>query len=276
MATAAPASGLGTATLQYHGGNLALPLLKGSEGEVGIDIAQLRNKTGMVTFDPGLATLARAAARSRSSTASAASCATAATRSRNWREKSTFLEVAWLLIHGELPTKAELATFADAVTSHTMLHENFERFFDAMPKDAHPMAVCAAAVGALATFYQHPDADQHVHDTVTRLIAKMPTIAASSYKHSIGQPFMYPQNDLDYGANFLHMMFATPCEALRGRPGDRAGDRPAADPARRPRAELLDQHGARRGQLAGEPVRQHLAPASARSGGRCTAAPTRK
>ena len=94
-----------------------------------------------------------------------------------------------------------------------MLHENFRRFFEALPKDAHPMPVCAAAVGALATFYQEPETnDASLHETVVRLIAKMPTIAAYSYKHSIGQPFIYPRNALDYAANFLHMMFATPCE----------------------------------------------------------------
>jgi citrate synthase len=93
-----------------------------------------------------------------------------------------------------------------------MLHENFGRFFEGLPKDAHPMPVCAAAVGALATFYQQPETEQSIQDSITRLIAKMPTIASYSYKHSIGQPFMYPKNALDYCANFLHMMFATPCE----------------------------------------------------------------
>jgi citrate synthase len=93
-----------------------------------------------------------------------------------------------------------------------MLHQDFGRFFDGLPKDAHPMPVCAAAVGALATFYQQPETEETLRDTVTRLIAKMPTIAACSYKHSLGQPFIYPQNRLDYCANFLHMMFATPCE----------------------------------------------------------------
>jgi citrate synthase len=93
-----------------------------------------------------------------------------------------------------------------------MLHEDFGRFFDGLPKTAHPMPVCAAAVGALATFYQQAETPQLIHDTITRLIAKMPTIAAYSYKHSLGQPFIYPQNKLDYCSNFLRMMFATPCE----------------------------------------------------------------
>jgi len=198
--------------LQYEGGELTLPLLKGSEDEVGIDVAQLRSKTGMITFDPGLGNTG--ACRSKVAFIDGEK---GILRYRGYpieelAKKSTFLEVAWLLIHGELPTKTELDTFASDVTRHTMLHENFNRFFDALPKDAHPMPVCAAAVGALATFYQQPETEQHLQDTITRLIAKMPTIAANSYKHSLGQPFMYPQNALDYASNFLYMMFATPCE----------------------------------------------------------------
>jgi len=190
----------------------ALPVLRGTEDEVAVDISQLRAKTGIVTFDPGFG--------------NTGACRSSITyidgeqgilRYRGYpieelAEKSSFLEVAWLLIHGELPTRADLATFSREVRLHTMLHQDFGRFFDALPKDAHPMPVCAAAVGALATFYQKPESEQQIHDTVIRLIAKMPTIAACSYKHSIGQPFMYPRNHLDYASNFLHMMFATPCE----------------------------------------------------------------
>ena len=127
-------------------------------------------------------------------------------------EKSSFLEVSWLLLYGELPTRAQLEGFANEVRRHTLLHENFRRFFEALPKDAHPMPVCSAAVGALATFYQQPETDQNTNDAVVRLMAKMPTIAAYSYKHSIGQPFMYPNNKLEYASNFLNMMFATPAE----------------------------------------------------------------
>ena len=207
--TAAPA---GSASLEYDGKTLDLPLVKGSEGEVGIDIAQLRARTGMITLDPGFG--------------NTGACKSSVTfidgergilRYRGYpieelAAKSTFLEVAWLLVKGQLPTTAELEAFSDQVTRHSMVHENFGRFFGALPKDAHPMPVCSAAVGALATFYQQPETEQSIEDTVTRLIAKMPTIAAYSYKHSLGQPFMYPRNALDYCANFLYMMFATPCE----------------------------------------------------------------
>jgi len=207
--TAAPA---GSASLEHDGKTLDLPLVKGSEGEVGIDIAQLRATTGMITLDPGFG--------------NTGACKSSITfidgergilRYRGFpiedlAARSTYLEVAWLLIKGELPSSAELEAFSTQVTHHSMVHENFGRFFGALPKDAHPMPVCSAAVGALATFYQQPETEQSIEDTVTRLIAKMPTIAAYSYKHSLGQPFMYPKNALDYASNFLHMMFATPCE----------------------------------------------------------------
>jgi citrate synthase len=212
MSTAPAPEAAGTLTLEHDGSSVSLPLIRGSEGETGIDIAQLRNRTGMITFDPGFG--------------NTGACRSAVTfidgergilRYRGYpieqlAERSTFLEVAWLLINGELPARAELETFSASITRHTMLHEYFGRFFEGLPKDAHPMPVCAAAVGALATFYQEPEADQRTPETVVRLLAKMPTIAAYSYKHSLGQPFMYPRNALDYCSNFLYMMFGTPCE----------------------------------------------------------------
>jgi len=202
-----------TATLTYDGKPVTLPLVTGSEGETAIDIQKLRAATGLITLDPGFG--------------NTGACRSAITfidgeqgilRYRGYdiadlAEKSTFLEVAWLLLYGELPTRAELATLTADVTRHTLLHENFRRFFEALPKDAHPMPVCSAAVAALATFYQGPEPiEVNLHETIVRLIAKMPTIAAYSYKHSIGQPFIYPRNQLSYVANFLHMMFATPCD----------------------------------------------------------------
>jgi len=202
-----------TATLTVDGKSVTLPVVRGTEDEVAVDIEKLRAASGVITLDPGYG--------------NTGACKSAITfidgekgvlRYRGYpieelAERSTFLEVAWLLLHGELPTGAQLAEFSHEVTRHTLLHENFRRFFEALPKDAHPMPVCAAAVAALATFYQQPDNDaKRVHETVVRLIAKMPTIAAYSYKHSIGQPFIYPRNQLDYASNFLNMMFATPCD----------------------------------------------------------------
>ena len=201
------------AKLTFDGKDVSLPVITGTEGETAVDIQKLRASTGLITLDPGFG--------------NTGACRSAITfidgekgilRYRGYdiadlAEKSSFLEVAWLLLHGELPKQDELKTLTDEVTRHTLLHENFRRFFEALPKDAHPMPVCAATVAALATFYQEPDHDVKAnHDAVIRLIAKMPTIAAYSYKHSIGQPFIYPQNRLSYPANFLHMMFATPAD----------------------------------------------------------------
>jgi citrate synthase len=201
------------ATLTFEGKSTQLPVVRGTEDEVAVDIEKLRATTGVITMDPGYG--------------NTGSCRSAITfidgekgilRYRGYpieelAEQSTFLEVAWLLLEGELPTRAQLAEFNHEITRHTLLHENFRRFFEALPKDAHPMPVCAAAVAALATFYQEPDHEpRRLHETVVRLLAKMPTIAAYSFKHSIGQPFIYPINKLEYSANFLHMMFATPCD----------------------------------------------------------------
>ena len=201
-----------TATLTFDGKTTELPVVVGTEHETAVDIEKLRAATGLITLDPGLG--------------NTGSCKSAITfidgekgilRYRGYpieelAAKSTFLEVAWLLMYGELPTNEELKGFTREVTRHTMLHQDFGRFFDALPKDAHPMPVCSAAVGALATFYQQPESDKEVHDTIIRLIAKMPTLAAYSYKHSIGQPFLYPMNKLDYVSNFLRMMFGVPSE----------------------------------------------------------------
>jgi len=198
--------------ITYRGRTARMPLLTGSEGELAVDISKLRDTLGMITLDPGLGNTG-----SCTSTIAFIDGDKGILRYRGYpieelAEKSSFLEVAWLLIHGELPTAVELKDFTRDITHHTMLHEDFGRFFAGFPKDAHPMPICAGAVGALATFYQQPETEQHVHDSIIRLLAKMPTIAALSYKHSIGQPALYPRNDLDYSSNFLRMMFGTPCE----------------------------------------------------------------
>jgi citrate synthase len=130
-------------------------------------------------------------------------------------EHPSFLETAWLLIYGELPTVAERDTFSHAIRQHTLVHEDVKRFYDGFPKDAHPMATLASVVNALATFYQSsedPHDPEHVQLSIIRLLAKLPTMAAYSYKKSIGQPFLYPDNSLDLIENFLRMMFAVPTE----------------------------------------------------------------
>jgi citrate synthase len=204
-----------TAKLTVGDRTIELPIVVGSEGERAIDIRKLRSETGYITLDPGYA--------------NTGACKSAITfidgdngilRYRGipieeLADHSSFLEVAYLLIEGRLPTRPELDAFVHSITHHTMLHEDFKRFFGALPKDAHPMAACSAAIGALSTFYPDsldPRNERHIEISTHRLLAKMPTIAAYAYKHSIGQPFMYPRNDLGYVGNFLYMMFGTPCE----------------------------------------------------------------
>jgi citrate synthase len=206
-----------TAKIEIDGKIYEFPIITGSEGERGIDIGKLRDLTGAITLDPGFK--------------NTGSCKSEITfidgeqgilRYRGYpieqlAESSNFLEVAYLLIKGSLPTAEEYEAWAKSIRYHTMLHEDLKRFFSAFPKDAHPMAVAAAVVAALSTFYPSdldPNDARQVEISVERLIAKFPTIAAYAHKHSIGHPFLYPDNKLGYVENFLHMMFGTPCEEL--------------------------------------------------------------
>ena len=213
MAKESTASALqSTVDLAFEGKSIRLPVVRGTEDETAVDIAKLRDVTGLITLDNGYG--------------NTGSCQSKITfidgeqgilRYRGYdiaelAEKSSYLEVAYLLIHGELPTAAQLAELRRSITRHTMLHEDFRRFFESLPKDAHPMPVSAAAIATLSTFYGENESDADIQEGIIRLLAKMPTIAACAYKHSIGQPFMYPRNELDYCSNFLHMMFGTPCE----------------------------------------------------------------
>jgi citrate synthase len=215
MVTKAPAAAE-TATLAVDGRTVELPLIRGTDGDAGVDIGQLRAQAGVVTLDNGYG--------------NTGSCASAITyldgdagilRYRGYpieqlAEKSTFLEVAYLLIYGELPSPAELEAFVGSITRHTLIHEEMRRFFDSFPKNAHPMAVLSAGASALSTFYQDshdPFNPEHVEISTHRLLAKVPTIAAWAYKKSIGQPYVYPTNAMSYAANFLNMMFSVPAEA---------------------------------------------------------------
>ena len=203
------------AILKYDGGELALPVVEGTEGNDGIDISALRTETGLVTLDYGFGNSA--------STRSAVSFVDGAAGELRYRgypveqlaEKSSFIEVAYLLFHGELPGPAALEDFRDRITRHTLLNEEMKRLFDAFPKRAHPMAIMASATNAMATFYpdfHNPTDPYAVEQSALRLIAKLPTVAAFAYKKSIGQPYVYPRNDLSYAADFLHMMFSLPVE----------------------------------------------------------------
>lgn len=190
-----------------------LPIVVGTEGEKAVDITNLRAQTGYVTLDNGYM--------------NTGSCSSAITfldgeqgilRYRGYpieqlAEKASFIEVAYLLIYGKLPTEKELKGFNTQLTRHTMIHEDMRRFYDGFPRDAHPMATLSSAVNTLSTFYQHEgDTEEGRNLSMFRLLAKLPTIAAFSYKKSIGQPFIYPTNALDYCSNFLKMMFAVPAE----------------------------------------------------------------
>lgn len=203
------------AELKLAGQTIELPVIVGSENEKGIDVSSLRGKTGYITLDNGYM--------------NTGACSSAITfidgekgilRYRGipievLAERSSFLETSYLLIEGKLPTREELDFFTNRVRRHTMIHEDIKRFYDGFPRDAHPMAILASVVSSLSTFYQHeesrPEAEQFALNSI-RLLAKLPTIASSAYKKSIGQPLMYPQNHMSYCENFLHMMFSTPAE----------------------------------------------------------------
>jgi citrate synthase len=205
-----------TAQLCVDGKTLDLPIVEGSEGERAIDIRRLRSQTGLITLDPGYANTGACRSAITFIDGEKGILRYRGVPIEQLAEQSSFLEVAYLLIYGRLPTATELEEFVGSITLHTMLHEDFKRFFGALPKDAHPMAACSAAVGALSAFYPDsldPRDPRHVEISVHRIIAKMITMAAYAYKHSIGQPFMYPRNDLSYVGNFMHMMFGNPCES---------------------------------------------------------------
>jgi citrate synthase len=194
---------------------LDCPVVVGSEGERGIDIANLRSATGTVVLDPAFMNTA--------ATKSAITFLDGERGILRYRgipieqlaEHSTFVEVAYLLIYGHLPTKAELERFSTLLTRHSLIHEDMKHFFEGFPSGAHPMAVLAAMVVSLGTYYPEAlDANntEQLDITVARLISKVRTIAAFAYKKSIGQPFVYPVNHLRYAANFMHMMFSVPAE----------------------------------------------------------------
>ncbi|MEY3664987.1 MAG: citrate (Si)-synthase [Pseudomonadota bacterium] len=206
-----------TATLSFSDGtpSIEMPIHQGSIGPDVIDIRKLYGQTGKFTFDPGFL--------------STAACESAITYIDGDKgellyrgypieqiaERCDYLETCYLLLNGQLPDAAQLVDFKHRVTYHTMVHEQMTRFFQGFRRDAHPMAVLVGSVGAMSAFY-HDSLDindpEHRFISAIRLVAKMPTLVAMAYKYSIGQPFMYPRNNLSYTANFMRMMFGTPCE----------------------------------------------------------------
>jgi len=202
-------------TLDHPGGSLPLPLQASTEGPAGVDVSKLLATTGLVTVDPGFVNTASCASEITFIDGDAGILRYRGYPIEELAERASFLEVAWLLIYGELPTPQELEAFETRVRNHTMLHEDMRAFFNGFPRDAHPMPVLSSAVSALSTFYQDsldPFDPEHVEVSTIRLLAKLPTIAAYAHKKSVGQPFLYPDNNLGYVENFLRMTFGVPAE----------------------------------------------------------------
>jgi citrate synthase len=204
-----------TASITYPGGQLQLPILKATEGTDSIALGKLLAETNLTTFDGGFVNTA--------STKSAITYIDGDAGILRYRgipidqlaEKSTFIEVSYLLIYGELPTPAQLEDFTTKIQRHTLLHEDLKRFFDGFPRNAHPMPVLSSAVNALSAYYQDsldPKDPEQVELSTIRLLAKLPTIAAYAHKKSQGQPFLYPDNSLSLVENFLRMTFGFPAE----------------------------------------------------------------
>lgn len=203
-----------TAKLTFKDKTIELPVMEGTMGEKGLDISKLRASTGLVTFDPGYVNTGSCNSSITYLNGEEGVLLYRGIPIEQLAEKSSFLETAYLLIYGKLPNQDEDKYFTDSIINHSMIHESVKDFYSGVPATAHPMAVCSAVIGALATFY--PDAmdprnERHVEISIHRLIAKLPTIAAYSYKKSIGQPFIYPDDSLDYCSNYLRMMFSVPC-----------------------------------------------------------------
>ncbi len=198
--------------MAINGKELELPVIVGTEDETGIDISQLRKRSGVVTLDTGYG--------------NTGSCQSAITfingekgilRYRGYPIEqiavtTRFPEVCYLLIYGELPTQEQYKEFREGLTHHTLIHEDMKKFFEGYSITAHPMAILSSMVAALSAYYRPGQDDEDMNLNIVRLLAKAKTIAAFSYKKSVGQPFVYPQNDLSYTQNFLHMMFSVPSE----------------------------------------------------------------
>jgi len=197
-----------------------LPIRSGTLGPDVIDIGQLA-KQGIFTYDPGFFSTASCSSNITYIDGDKGVLLYRGYPIEQLAEQSDFLEVCYLLLYGELPNLAEREQFNNTIKTHTMVHEQMRNFFNGFRRDAHPMAIMVGVVGALSAFYNdtlNSKNSELLNTAACRLIAKMPTIAAMCYKYSMGQPFMFPQNHLGYAENFLHMMFATPCETTRPNP----------------------------------------------------------
>ncbi|MEH6551115.1 MAG: citrate synthase [Pseudomonadales bacterium] len=199
---------------------LDLPVLHGTIGPDVVDVSQLTSK-GLFTYDPGFVATAACESKITYIDGDKGVLLHRGYPIEQLAAKSDYLETCYLLLYGELPTAEEKADFTNTITHHTMVHDQLSNFFHGFRRDAHPMAIMIGVVGALSAFY-HDSVDisnaEHRRISAHRLIAKIPTLAAMSYKYSVGQPFMYPRNELDYAENFLYMMFGTPCDDYKVSP----------------------------------------------------------
>jgi citrate synthase len=210
-------------TGSFHIGKKVIdfPILDGTIGPRVVDIRKLYQETGLFTYDPGFTSTASCESKITYIDGDAGILLYRGYPIEQLAEHGDFLETCYLLLYGELPTASQKADFDYRITRHTMVHEQMARFFQGFRRDAHPMAVMVASVGALSAFYHDStniaDPNQRLVAS-TRMIAKIPTLAAMAYKYSVGQPFVYPKNDLDYTSNFLRMCFAVPCEEYKVNP----------------------------------------------------------
>ena len=210
-----------TASLTVDGKTVEFPVMTGTHGQDVIDIRTLGGKTGLFTYDSGFLSTASCKSKITFIDGDKGELLYRGYPIEQLAENCNFLEVAYLLKNGELPNASDKASFENTIKNHTMVHDQMTKFYSGFRRDAHPMAVMVGVVGALSAFY-HDAMDfsdaEHRNISINRLIAKLPTIVAMAYKYNSGQPFMYPRNDLDYTANFMHMMFGTPCEKYEPNP----------------------------------------------------------
>ncbi len=209
------------ATLTVEGKTVDFPVMTGTVGPDVIDISKLYAQTGMFTYDPGFTSTGSCESKITYIDGDEGILLYRGYPIEQLAQKGDFLETCYLLLYGELPSKAQKEDFDQRVTNHTMVHEQVARFFQGFRRDAHPMAVMVASVGALAAFYHDSTDINDPHQRMVasiRMIAKIPTLAAMAFKYNIGQPFVYPKNSLDFASNFLRMCFAVPCEEYKVNP----------------------------------------------------------
>ncbi len=209
------ASNAATASFTYPGGRLELPILPATEGSDSVALGNFLSQTGLTTYDAGFVNTAATKSAITYIDGDAGILRYRGIPIDQLAARSTFIEVSYLLIHGELPTQTELDAFTEKIQRHTLLHEDLKRFFDGFPRNAHPMPVVSSAANALSAYYPDsldPKDPEQVELSTIRLLAKLPTIAAYAYKKSVGQPFLYPDNSLGLVENFLRLTFGFPAE----------------------------------------------------------------